>query len=180
MCGGVVAVGVLVHLCVASATHEVDQTQTKSAARAPSTPVSAVPQDPVLGIELSIQQSFLKDGKLVPPTTQASPQELKAYDLILEAKRVGADDLQAIHQAAEQIWQDKKSEHERRVNDRSTQSRERAELSRKRQQEKMARKFADDPPPSRAGLSPKPPKPDLGPAYIPDPQEPPPFPGQRQ
>src|SRR5262245_16382945 len=117
MCGGVVAVGVLVRLCVALISHEADPAQANSAARAPSTPASASsqPQDPVLGIERSIQQKLLKDGTLVPPGPEASPQEQKAYELVMEAKQQGANDSQAIHQAAERIWQQKQAEHDRRI-----------------------------------------------------------------
>ena len=106
---------------------------------------------------------------------------MKAYDYVLEAKKLGADDLQAVHEAAGKIWQEKKAEHDRRLKDHEQQSRERAELNRLRMQERVAKKKAEhpEPPGARENLPPKPPKPAPPPAYVADPETPLPAPLQK-
>lgn len=176
-CGGVGAVGVLVYLCVASAPHQADQAQAKPA-RAPSTPASATSTDPVLGIEKSIQQKFLKDGILVPPGPQASPAEVKAFDLVMEEKNRGAGTPEAIRAAAEKIWEEKKTEHDRRTQDRKAENQERAKLTQQMMRDRVAQKRAEHPEPLgvRETLPPKPGRPALPPAYTPDASAPSDFP----
>lgn len=166
--GGILTAGALVSLCVPWGPQQEDRSRTT--ASAPSTPASG-PTDPVQSIELSIQRSLLKEGVLNPPGPSANPQEKKAYEYVMDAKQTGAADLAAIRAAAERIWQEKMDERRRRQKDREMDTKERAKLNRQLMEEKQAKRRAENPPPVR-DRGPKPPRPELGPAYIPDPDAP--------
>src|SRR6185503_9933323 len=113
---------------------------------AASTPASASIVDPALQFETGLQRRLLKDGILLRPGPDASPTELKAYDYVLEAKKNESSDAQALHLAAQRLWEEKKLEREKDRKERQDRSREKARVEREKWQEQKKQKELELPP----------------------------------
>jgi hypothetical protein len=154
-CGGLVAAGVVVRLCVAPAAPAPDPAPKRASnASVPPTPASAAP---VHSLALSPRAAALKDrilvqGRLAKPA-DATPEEIQAYEYAEELEKKGAPPEWAAVQGARRAdFERHAQERRRRVEERNRQARERAEKARemhRRKLEEFQANRPDRPPPAQ-------------------------------
>jgi hypothetical protein len=177
-CGGLVAAGVVVRLCVAPSAQAPDPAPRRaSSAPVSPTPVAAAPANP---LSLSPRAAALRDrilvqGRLAKPP-DATPEEIQAFEYAEELHKKGAPAEWAAAQGARRADLERhEQERRRRVEERNRQAKERAEKAREMHQRKLEEIRAnrpDRPPPAQELPSMK--NLDLGPPLLESSATPPP------